>query len=174
MGKLILVLGGARSGKSGFAQRLAQERGGEAVAYVATAEAKDEEMAARIALHRRSRPTIWQTVEAPSRLPESIIEHSRHANVLLVDCLTLWISNLLFETGDSEKVLDRIGDLIQAIESADCPVVLVSNEVGTGIVPENKLARQYRDLAGAVNQTVAQHADKVVWMVAGIPVKIKG
>ncbi len=93
--------------------------------------------------------------------------------MLLVDCLTLWINNLLLETEDSEKVLEQIPFLTRAVETASCPVVLVSNEVGAGIVPENKLARQFRDLAGAVNQAVAKQVDKVVWMVAGIPVTVK-
>ena len=127
-----------------------------------------------MALHQQERSRSWDTVEAPLLLPETIAEHSRRGQVLLVDCLTLWISNLLAESEDTASILEQIPDLIQAIDRASCPVVLVSNEVGTGIVPENRLARLYRDLIGSVNQAVAQRAGKVVWMVAGIPVTIKG
>jgi adenosylcobinamide kinase/adenosylcobinamide-phosphate guanylyltransferase len=170
----LFVIGGCRSGKSGHALKAAESFTGEKKIFIATCIPRDDEMRNRVAKHRQERSRTWHTVEAPKRLPDSIIENSRDATVLLVDCLTLWINNLMLETEDSEKVLGQIPFLIQAIETASCPVVLVSNEVGAGIVPENKLARQFRDLAGAVNQAVAKHADKVVWMVAGIPVSIKG
>ena len=124
--------------------------------------------------HQQERSRSWDTVEAPLRLPEAIVEHSRQARVLLVDCLTLWISNLLTESEDATHILEQITNLTQAMQTANCPVVLVSNEVGTGIVPENKLARLYRDLVGSTNQAVAECVDQVVWTVAGIPVTIKG
>ena len=101
------------------------------------------------------------------------MEQSRQADVLLVDCLTLWISNLLLENGDNDQIPGRIQDLIQALDSAECPVVLVSNEVGTGIVPEYEISRRFRDLVGSTNQAVAAKADRVFWTVAGIPVSIK-
>jgi adenosylcobinamide kinase/adenosylcobinamide-phosphate guanylyltransferase len=113
-------------------------------------------------------------VEAPIHLPEAIVEAGGEAGILLVDCLTLWISNLLMENYDSDQILGQVQSLTRAVASAACPAILVSNEVGTGIVPDNKLARLYRDLVGSTNQAVAECADQVVWIVAGIPVTIKG
>jgi adenosylcobinamide kinase/adenosylcobinamide-phosphate guanylyltransferase len=131
-------------------------------------------MRQRVVQHQKERSRNWQTVEAPIHLSRAIADHSRQADVLLVDCLTLWISNLMLETEDDEKIADHVNSLIQVLEAAVCPVVIVSNEIGSGIVPENKLSRRFRDLVGAANQAVAEHADRVVWMVAGIPVSIKG
>ena len=133
-----------------------------------------DEMRKRVARHQKERSESWQTVEAPLLLPEAIDAKCRMADVILVDCLTLWISNLLMESDDLEKNERQIPRLTDAIQKAKCLVVLVSNEVGQGIVPENKLARQFRDLVGSANQAVAGCADEVVWTVAGIPVKIKG
>ena len=130
-------------------------------------------MKQRVDRHQKERGQDWQTVEAPVHLPQTIIESSRQADVLLVDCLTLWISNLLMETEDDELINERISNLKQSLASASCPVILVSNEVGAGIVPENKLARRFRDLVGTANQAIAAQADRVAWMVAGIPVTIK-
>ena len=131
-------------------------------------------MKRRVARHQKERSQNWVTVEAPLDLPEAILQNSRRGDVILVDCLTLWVSNLLIETGDEKKIEDTISQLIETLEKATCPIVLVSNEVGTGIVPENRLARQFRDITGWVNQAVARCANKVVWMVAGIPVTVKG
>ncbi len=174
MKEIIFVIGGCRSGKSRQALETADGFPGDKRVFIATCIPRDEEMRLRVDQHQKERSQNWQTVEAPVHLPQIIVEHSRQANVLLVDCLTLWISNLLVETEDDEKILEHIPSLIQALESAVCPVVLVSNEVGAGIVPENKLARRFRDLVGSTNQAVAEHADRVIWMVAGIPVRIKG
>ena len=174
MNETIFVIGGCRSGKSRHALEAADNFPGNKRIFVATCIPHDDEMRQRVALHQQERSLSWDTVEAPLLLPETIAEHSRRGRVLLVDCLTLWISNLLAESEDTASILEQIPDLIQAIDRASCPVVLVSNEVGTGIVPENRLARLYRDLIGSVNQAVAQQAGKVVWMVAGIPVTIKG
>lgn len=131
-------------------------------------------MRQRVVRHQKERGQPWQTVEAPVQLPEAIVEQSRQADVILVDCLTLWISNLLLDHGDENDILERISDLIHALTSVKCPVVLVSNEVGTGIVPEHQISRRFRDLVGSANQAVAGTADRVVWTAAGIPVKIKG
>lgn len=131
-------------------------------------------MKRRVARHQKERSQNWVTVEAPLDLPEAILQNSHRAAVILVDCLTLWVSNLLIETSDEKKIEDAILQLIKALEKATCPLVLVSNEVGTGIVPENRLARQFRDVTGWVNQGVAKCANKVVWMIAGIPVTVKG
>jgi adenosylcobinamide kinase/adenosylcobinamide-phosphate guanylyltransferase len=142
--------------------------------FIATCVPQDDEMKRRVARHQKERSQNWVTVEAPLDLPEAILQNSRRGDVILVDCLTLWVSNLLIETGDEKKIEDTIPQLIEALQKATCPIVLVSNEVGTGIVPENQLARQFRDITGWVNQAVARCANKVVWMVAGIPVTVKG
>ena len=142
--------------------------------FIATCVPQDDEMKRRVARHQKERSQNWVTVEAPLDLPEAILQNSRRGDVILVDCLTLWVSNLLIETGDEKKIEDTISQLIEVLEKAICPIVLVSNEVGTGIVPENRLARQFRDITGWVNQAVARCANKVVWMVAGIPVTVKG
>jgi adenosylcobinamide kinase/adenosylcobinamide-phosphate guanylyltransferase len=141
--------------------------------FIATCIPHDDEMKLRVAKHQQERSRHWHTVEAPIHLPETIVEAGGEASVLLVDCLTLWISNLLMEKHDSTQILNQVRSLTRAIASAACPVILVSNEVGTGIVPENKLARLYRDLVGSANQAVAECVDQVVWMVAGIPVTVK-
>ena len=133
----------------------------------------DDEMRQRVARHRKERSSAWQTLEAPILLPEAITENGRKADAILVDCLTLWISNLLMKDETPEKIDGQIRRLTTAIENAGCPVVLVSNEVGAGVVPDNRLARLFRDWVGSVNQTIAAMADKVIWMVAGIPLTIK-
>jgi adenosylcobinamide kinase/adenosylcobinamide-phosphate guanylyltransferase len=170
----IFVVGGCRSGKSRQALETADGLPGNKRVFIATCIPRDAEMHLRVEQHRKERSQNWQTVEVPVNLAPAIVEQSRQADVLLVDCLTLWISNLMLETEDDEKIHDEINSLIPALESAVCPVVLVSNEVGGGIVPENKLSRRFRDLVGSTNQAVAGYAARVVWMVAGIPVKIKG
>jgi adenosylcobinamide kinase/adenosylcobinamide-phosphate guanylyltransferase len=131
-------------------------------------------MKQRVAKHQKERSRSWVTVEVPLDLPEAILETSKQENVILVDCLTLWVSNLLMETDDEKKIERMIAQLSASLEKAPGTIVLVSNEIGTGIVPENKLARQYRDIIGLVNQAVAKTAGKVIWTVAGIPVTIKG
>ena len=141
--------------------------------FIATCIPHDDEMKQRVARHREERSRDWKTVEAPLELPEAVTANAQAADVVVVDCLTLWISNLLMEFDDFEKVEMQIPRLTEALESAQCPVVLVSNEVGNGVVPDNMLARQFRDLVGSVNQAVAACADKVVLTVAGIPVNVK-
>ena len=167
------VLGGCRSGKSGFALQTAGAIPAERRVFIATSMPFDDEMKARVARHRAERGAGWTTVEAPLALAEAIAENARDGSVILVDCLTLWISNLLLSTGVPAAVEGRIPRLIETLAQAACPVVLVSNEVGAGIVPENNLARQFRDLAGTANQAVAAAASRVVWVAAGIPVTIK-
>jgi adenosylcobinamide kinase/adenosylcobinamide-phosphate guanylyltransferase len=172
--KTVFVLGGCRSGKSGYALETAQQFSGADKIFIATCIPYDDEMKQRVARHQEERSRTWQTVEAPIHLPAAIAETGQEAGVILVDCLTLWINNLLMEKQNSEQILDQVQGLTKAVEAAACPIILVSNEVGTGIVPENKLARLYRDLIGSANQAVAECADQVIWMVAGIPVTIKG
>jgi len=168
-----LIIGGCRSGKSRHALELAEKISGNKRIFIATCMPLDDEMKERINRHKKERDKSWTTIEAPVELSVVINENSREGDVILVDCLTLWINNLLMETEDPDIIHQRIHKLILAIEEAKCPIILVSNEVGAGIVPENKLARQFRDLAGFTNQKVAERADRVIWMVAGIPVPIK-
>ncbi|MEM9010148.1 MAG: bifunctional adenosylcobinamide kinase/adenosylcobinamide-phosphate guanylyltransferase [Pseudomonadota bacterium] len=169
MPTLTLVLGGARSGKSALAERLAEGSGLRPL-YVATAEAGDGEMAARIALHRARRGERWQTVEAPLDLAKALNEVDR-GQVVLIDCLTLWLSNLMHAGDPVEPAVD---DLLAAAAEPSRPVVCVSNEVGLGIVPENALARRFRDAQGALNQRVAAAAGLVVFVAAGLPLVLKG
>ena len=173
MKETILVIGGCRSGKSRHSLELAEKISGSKRIFIATCMPLDDEMKERIDRHKKERDKNWKTIEAPVELSVAINENSREGDVILVDCLTLWINNLLMETESTDIINDHIQKLITALEEAECPVMLVSNEVGAGIVPENKLARQFRDYAGFVNQKVAECADRVIWMVAGIPVVIK-
>jgi adenosylcobinamide kinase / adenosylcobinamide-phosphate guanylyltransferase len=165
---LILVLGGARSGKSRYAESLVTVLPPPWL-YVATAEAGDAEMAERIAAHRARRGTNWQTVEAPHDLATALADAEGTIPVL-VDCLTLWLSNRMLAAADIEV---ETAHLEAALDSRRAPVVLVSNEVGLGIVPENALARRFRDLQGRLNQRMAARADRVVLMVAGLPLVVK-
>ena len=169
--KKVFVTGGARSGKSRFAQSAAQALGARRV-FVATAEALDEEMAQRIARHKAERDASWSTCEAPYDLCEALREHAARADVLLVDCLTLWISNLLLHRGHG-AVGPAVEDLARTItDIKSCHLVIVSNEVGAGIVPENALAREYRDLTGTANQRVAAACTEVFLIAAGLPLAL--
>ena len=172
MKETVLVIGGCRSGKSSYALELAEQIPGQKI-FIATCIPHDKEMENRILHHKKQRSRTWSTLEVPVRLPEEISKNSRKENVILVDCLTLWLSNLLLENNDQSEIDAHIRKLIRSLEKAECPIILVSNEVGTGIVPENRLARLFRDVAGFTNQRVAACADKVIWMVAGIPVGVK-
>ncbi|BBO80492.1 adenosylcobinamide kinase/adenosylcobinamide phosphate guanyltransferase [Desulfosarcina ovata subsp. sediminis] len=168
----ILVIGGCRSGKSGHALELAEAAGPRRI-FVATCVPHDDEMRDRVARHQRDRDDSWQTLEIPVDLAGAIRDYSATADVMLIDCLTLWLSNLLMQSEDVAVIRGQIDNLADAITRAPRAVVLVSNEVGAGIVPENRLARLYRDLAGWANQAMAAACDRVVWTVAGIPVTIK-
>ena len=168
MPELILVLGGARSGKSQYAEKLITALP-PPWTFVATAEAGDAEMAERIAVHRSRRGKDWQTVEAPHDLSAALAAAAADMPVL-VDCLTLWLSNRMLAEAEFEAEIAR---LEAALGSRRAPVVLVSNEVGSGIVPENELARRFRDLQGRLNQRIAARADRVVLMVAGLPIVVK-
>lgn len=167
-----LVLGGVRSGKSRWAQDFAAR--GQAVGFIATAEALDEEMHSRIQRHRADRPANWTTVETPIDLPGAISDCGSHCDMLLVDCLTVWTANLLTaEQGDREKILAHGNRLCDELRRTRASVVLVSNEVGSGIVPVDEMTRLYRDLLGELNQRVAAVADEVVLLVAGCPLRVK-
>ncbi len=164
--RLTFVLGGARSGKSAYAQRIVAAFPPPWV-YCATSEARDEEMRERIAHHRAQRGPGWTTLEAPLALAEVI---ARETRPMLVDCLTLWLSNIMLAGKDMEL---EVEGLIGAASSAQAPLVVVSNEVGLGIVPDNALARRFRDHAGRLNQVVARLAGRVVFMAAGLPMVLK-
>jgi adenosylcobinamide kinase/adenosylcobinamide-phosphate guanylyltransferase len=165
-----LVLGGARSGKSRYAETLVT--GAAAVGtYIATAEAGDAEMAARIAEHRARRGPFWRTIEEPIDLTGAIRRHAEPARPVLVDCLTLWLSNLM---GAGRTVAHESEILCAALRDAAGPVVLVANEVGLGLVPETPLGREFRDAAGRLNQDIAACADRVVFVAAGLPLVLKG
>ncbi len=168
--RTLLVLGGARSGKSRHAQALAEAMTPTGC-FIATAQAWDDEMRDRIARHQADRDERWTTVEAPMALPEAVAEHSQADRVLLVDCLTLWLTNLLLGEAD----LTAAGDaLVAALAHAPGPVVLVSNEVGFGIVPDNALARRFRDAQGTLNQRLARVCDATDLVVAGLPLRLSG
>jgi len=171
--KTTFVIGGCRSGKSRQALELAEKISGSKRIFIATCMPFDDEMKQRIERHKRERDKSWKTVEAPVELSAAINENSREGDVIIIDCLTLWINNLLMEIENPDVINKCIHKLILAIKEAKCPIILISNEVGAGIVPENKLARKFRDIAGFTNQKVAECADSVIWMIAGIPVSIK-
>lgn len=164
-----LVLGGARSGKSAYAQRLA-ESAGRAPVYLATAEVWDGEMRDRVDAHRAARDARWRTLEAPVALPEALAEAAGADRVVLVDCLTLWLSNLVLGGHDVDDATARLLALVPGLPGA---VMFVSNEVGSGIVPENRLGRQFRDAQGRLNQRVAAACDAVVLVAAGLPLLLK-
>lgn len=180
MGKrLTFILGGARSGKSAYAQKLAAERG-KAVLYVATAEARDEEMAVRIAAHRAERPADWRTLEAPANAGSAVRAAEAGADVILVDCLTLLANNVITPLPEpvtpeaAEAALDaEVDGLLAAYADSCAEWIVISNEVGLGLVPPYPLGRVYRDALGRANQRLAAAADEAVFMVAGLPMTIK-
>lgn len=173
--QLILILGGARSGKSACAEDLARQ--GERTLFVATAEALDDDMKRRIEKHRARRPAAWDTLEEPfdpvTAIPSALAGH----DTLLIDCLTLWVSNLLLQPGDDAdaetEILSRAGALLDLYDRTEARWILVSNEVGLGVAPATELGRNYRDVLGRVNQLFASRADKVYLMVAGLPVDLR-
>lgn len=168
-----LVTGGCRSGKSGHAQALAEAVPGGRRCYIATCVPLDDEMRRRVDRHQAERGPEWRTVEEPIRIAATVAAQGPRSDVILIDCLTLWISNLMGAGKDLDGVTTAARELAKAVEKSTCPVILVTNEVGAGIVPENALARAYRDAAGLVNQILAAACERVVWTVAGIPVTVK-
>ena len=170
MAPIIFVLGGARSGKSHFAEERTRAFAAKNNIYIATAECRDAEMESRIALHRARRGNEWLTVEAPYRLSETLNAEAKGERAVLVDCLTLWLTNHLLAEADLEAESDG---LVSALAAAKAPVVLVSNEVGLSIVPENALARRFRDEAGRLNQKIAAIADEAWFIAAGLPLRLK-
>jgi len=191
MGRLILLLGGARSGKSSFAEARAKEIAADSVLYVATAETKDEEMRLRAIKHRAARPAAWVTVEAPRNVARAIRQERSGQRVILLDCMTVLVSNLLLDAVDPGKdpfnspsadpfdekieasVLAEVEALIDYVRETNVNMFVVSNEVGMGLVPPYELGRAYRDILGRANQAMAHHADEIYLLVAGIPMKVK-
>ncbi len=171
MGKITFILGGARSGKSSFALGLAQKC--RQVAFVATAQALDKEMRQRIRMHQKARPGPWRTFEQPLDLAALLKKDARKFEIVIIDCLTLWISNLLLEGIKAAAIENRAREVIRQLKKIKGRSILVANEVGLGIVPENKLARDFRDIAGRINQIAAQEADEVFFMAAGLPLRLK-
>jgi adenosylcobinamide kinase/adenosylcobinamide-phosphate guanylyltransferase len=170
--RIYFITGGARSGKSAFAEKLAGELQGKR-AYLATAQALDAEMVARIELHRKRRGSAWDTYEEPLAVAELMRKLSGRYEVLLLDCLTLWLSNIMARTDRADEISGKLDDLTAALKEFNGASFVVTNEVGLGIVPDNPLARRCRDLAGIMNQQVAQAADEAYFTAAGIPVRIK-
>lgn len=181
MGRLTLILGGARSGKSTYAEKLAARHGGR-VAYIATAQALDEEMQGRIAIHRQNRPNNWETLEISSRVGQTLAKSPPQAAVILLDCLTLLVANRLLEVvpdldqpdeaAAMDQVQKEIDELLAEIQSSPADWIVVSNEVGLGLVPPYPLGRMYRDLLGWANQRLARRANRVVFMIAGMPMRL--
>ncbi len=182
---MILITGGARSGKSRLAEEFAAKQGNN-VLYIATSIVTDDEMAERIAIHQQTRPAQWRTHEGYINLDTVVREHHASCDAIMLECITTLITNLMFEnTGDipaeqmdfaaiETRITDQIDALIQACLEATCPVYLVTNEVGFGIVPDNLLARRFRDIAGRVNQRLAASAREMYLVVSGIELKMKG
>lgn len=172
MARIIFILGGARSGKSKYAAGLAQ-KSGRRVAFIATAEPNDPEMKSRIKLHKKARPKHWTTLEEPKDLTALLSKIGKKFKCVIIDCLTLLVSNLFLEGLTHKSIEKKLAALVKGLKNAQGKVFIVSNEVGLGIVPENKLARGFRDIAGKINQLVAEEADEVYFMISGIPWKIK-
>ena len=171
-GRITLVLGGARSGKSRYGQKLAAMA--KRVTFIATAQAGDDEMTRKIARHRTERPVEWKTIEEPLRVADTLRVAEADTDLIIIDCLTFFASNQLLACGDDVRALEAAcAELYESLRATPCAVVLISNEVGCGVVPEYELGRRFRDLAGEINQRVAEIADSVVLMVAGLPLKLK-
>lgn len=173
MKKIILVLGGVKSGKSKYACNLAKESGQE-IAFIATASALDEEMERRIELHKRFRPASWGLFEEGTNIAPVLHGLEDRYDVVLIDCIALFISNLICAGMDDETIKGMVGEVIDVMKKASFTSIIVSNEVGCGIMPDNQMARRFGDLLGNANQLLADASDEVVVMYAGIPVMIKG
>lgn len=172
MRRVVVITGGARSGKSRYALDLARRRDGKK-AFVATAEPTDDEMRERIRRHREARGESFTTVEEPLELGPAIRSLPAGTEVAVVDCLTVWLGNLMHRRPSGDAGLPQVASFLEAVRDPPCDLVIVTNEVGMGIVPDNEAARRFRDLAGALNQEIAALADRVVLMVSGVPVVVK-
>lgn len=173
MGKITFIIGGARSGKSQYALKLAKEEKAKNVAFIATAKPLDSEMKKRIELHKKKRPKYWRTFQEPQNVSGLLKKSSNKFELILIDCLTLLISNLLLANLKQDNIEEEARKILSALKKTKASSIIVSNEVGLGIVPENKLARDFRDIAGRINQLVAEKSDEVFFLVSGIPWRIK-
>lgn len=171
MDKITLILGGTRSGKSSYALTLAKKH--KKVVFIATCQALDKEMQERINLHKETRPKHWETFEEPKELVKLLAKIDSRFDCILIDCLTLLVSNLMLSGNNQKQTLKKIEELLFTLNRKKAKVILVSNEVGLGLVPANRLGRDFRDIAGKVNQLAAQQAGQVFFMAAGLPLKIK-
>ncbi len=172
MGKITFILGGARSGKSSYALELAKKYK-KRIAFIATCQPLDKEMRQRIQLHRKRRPLNWQTFEEAQKVSGLLKKIGNKFEIVLIDCLTLLLSNLLLKNFKEVSIENEIKEILSMLKKNQAKSIIVSNEVGLGIVPKNKLARDFRDIAGKMNQIVAQEADEVFFLVSGIPRRIK-
>lgn len=172
MGKITFILGGARSGKSAYALELAKKH--KDVAFIATGQGLDKEMKERIKLHKKSRPRHWQTFEEAKDVALMLASMDNKFDCILIDCLTLLVSNLLLAKHNHKTIEAKIDRMLEHLRKKKGEAIIVSNEVGLGVVPANKLGRDFRDIAGRVNQVVAKEADQVYFMVSGVASKIKG
>ena len=171
--RMIFITGGSQSGKSRYALDYANRHFLRKL-YLATSEALDEEMVRRIELHKKARGREWQTVEEPIEVVSRIRQYADKVDIILLDCMTLWLSNLLLRWDQEQKIIDEIGRLSETIREIETPLIMVSNEVGMGLVPVDPLGRRFRDLSGVANQRMAEAADTVIFMVSGIPMFLKG
>ena len=171
MADVIYVTGGARSGKSSFSLEFAERYGKKA--FLATAEPFDEEMAARVEKHKEERGSDFFTIEEPVYIYRALREIPENIDVVLVDCLTVWAGNLLYKLEPKEAIMSHVERLLDVLQNPPCNIILVSNEVGMGIVPENAMAREFRDIAGIINQKVAGVSTEAYFLCSGLPVKLK-
>jgi len=171
MGKITFILGGARSGKSSFAAKLSRKH--KKVAFIATAQGLDKEMQQRIRLHKKTRPRGWRTFEEPRDLVPLLKKQAHKFDIVIIDCLTLWISNLFLKGMKEAAIESQVKEMIAHLKKSKGRGILVANEVGLGIVSGNKLARDFRDIAGRINQITAVESDEVFFMVAGLPLRVK-
>lgn len=172
MGKIIFIVGGARSGKSRYALQLAKDNGGR-VGFIATCKPRDAEMKRRVMRHKNNRPKHWETFEENDGLPALLEKIASKFEIIIIDCLTLLISNLMLKGIKENLIENKISQIFAIIKKIKAQAIIVSNEVGLGVVPENKLVRNFRDIAGRINQVVADKSDSVFFMVSGIPWRIK-
>jgi len=171
--KMIFITGGCRSGKSRFALNYANKHFSKKL-YLATSEVLDEEMVLRVENHKKMRGPEWKTIEEPIKIVDKINEYEDKVEVILLDCITLWLSNLLMRQNSDVKIMNEVGRLIDTMKHSSTSLIIVTNEVGMGIVPTEPLGRRFRDLSGTANQKLAEVADTVIFMVSGIPVLLKG
>jgi len=173
MNKIIFISGGARSGKSTYALEIAKKAGAKQTAFIATCEPLDEEMSRRIKLHKKTRPSGWKTYEEPLDIAKALSLMKDKYKVIIIDCITLLVSNLLLKGHEQKDICGAMDEMLEELKNKDAMTIVVSNEVGLGIVPENKLARDFRDIAGKVNQIIAKESDEAYFMVSGIPWRVK-